>query len=369
MTMGSVYRQKYKTKQDIKVSKHWSIKYSVPDRADPIRETLDTEDEDEARSILREREHMVSKGMRINPSALLLEEMAADFLRDYKNNGKKSIDKAARSARYIVAYFTNKRLRRAKDITTSAVKQFIDFQIDQEFSNAEINRKSAALKRMFNLAIEHEKFFSTPHFPRLDESSPREGFFETYEFRAVHRELSNPVKPVAVFAFYLGWRVREITGLQWKDVSLQNRWVRIGRRRTKGKENREIFLPDEVYDILLNQRMKTLDLERQQGRIIPWVFHRDGNPIKDFRWDWQHACRRAGVPGKYFHDFRRTAYRNMTHLGIPEAVMRDIIGHRTQSMAERYGISDPRGRQEAARRLSGIELGIMSHKTESAEER
>jgi len=30
--------------------------------------------------------------------------------------------------------------------------------------------------------------------------------------------------------------------------------------------------------------------------VIPWVFHRDGAPIKDFRGAWQTACENAGVP-------------------------------------------------------------------------
>ena len=145
--------------------------------------------------------------------------------------------------------------------------------------------------------------------------------------------------------------------------------MRVVRGKTKGKEPREIFLPDPVYDLLMHQRMKTSQLEKDQGRIIPWVFHREGNQIKDFRWDWEHACKRAGFPGKYFHDFRRTAYRNMTSLGIPEKVMMDIIGHKTRSMADRYGISDPTARKEAARRMSGIILGIAEQNSDSSGER
>jgi hypothetical protein len=103
---------------------------------------------------------------------------------------------------------------------------------------------------------------------------------------------------------------------------------------SRAHQGREAYFPDELSAIMLHQRMKTTELERQQSRIIPWVFHRDGEPIKDFRTAWKNACRRAGCDGKYFHDFRRTAYRN-----------------------------------EAARKMSGIGSGIMERKEGLSEER
>jgi len=47
------------------------------------------------------------------------------------------------------------------------------------------------------------------------------------------------------------------------------------------------------------QRANTEKTGRQQGRIIQWVFHRHGRPIKDFRGAWQAACEAAGVPGGF----------------------------------------------------------------------
>ena len=41
--------------------------------------------------------------------------------------------------------------------------------------------------------------------------------------------------------------------------------------------------------------------------LVPWVFHRNGKPIRDFRKVWKTACTNAGCPGRIPHDFRRTA--------------------------------------------------------------
>jgi integrase len=44
--------------------------------------------------------------------------------------------------------------------------------------------------------------------------------------------------------------------------------------------------------------------------------------------------------GRIFHDFRRSAARDMIRAGVPQRIAVDVTGHRTQSMFQRYNISD-----------------------------
>jgi glycogen debranching enzyme len=67
------------------------------------------------------------------------------------------------------------------------------------------------------------------------------------------------------------------------------------------------------------------EIERATGQVVPWIFCRDdGAPVGDFKRAWATACIRAGffrvvregererrVPTKLFHDFRRTAVRDL----------------------------------------------------------
>lgn len=63
----------------------------------------------------------------------------------------------------------------------------------------------------------------------------------------------------------------------------------------------------ELRDLLEEQRAATTVIERETGRIVPWVFHRNGGPRKFYRRSWLRACVEAGFPGRIPHDLRRTA--------------------------------------------------------------
>ena len=159
------------------------------------------------------------------------------------------------------------------------------------------------------------------------------------------------------FAHLTGWRVpSEILTLRWAQVDLDAGTVRLEPGTTKNREGRTFpthALP-ELHALLVTQRERTSETERRLGTIIPWVFHREGKPIRDFRSAWQAACKRAAVVWRIPHDFRRTAVRNLERAGVPRSVAMKLVGHKTESIYRRYAIVAERDLADGVAKLATL---------------
>ncbi len=228
----------------------------------------------------------------------------------------------------------------ACDITLDRLNAYVAERLEQGVAPASIKNDLSILRRAFRLA-ERAKKTICPTFPTIQVHNTRSGFFERPEFEAVRAELPTYLRPVFTFAYMTGWRtMSEILTLQWRQVDLSAGMVRLEPGTTKNDEGRMLpysILP-ELGALLHAQRDLTTHLERQHGIIIPWVFHREGRPIKDFRKSWRNACKAAGIPDRIPHDFRRTAVRNLERAGVPRSVAMKLTGHKTESVYRRYAI-------------------------------
>ena len=125
---------------------------------------------------------------------------------------------------------------------------------------------------------------------------------------------------------------------------------------TKNDEARVLpfaVLPD-LADLLRQQWNATMDLQVETGRIIPWVFHRRGKPIKDFYGAWALACKKAGVPQRIPHDFRRTAVRTLERADVPRSVAMKITGHKTEAVYRRYAIVSEADLSDGLKKLARL---------------
>jgi integrase len=62
----------------------------------------------------------------------------------------------------------------------------------------------------------------------------------------------------------------------------------------------------------------------------------------------EELVKAAGLPG-LLHDFRRSAVRNMIRRGVPTA--REISGHKTDAVFNRYNIVSVADLQDAAKKI------------------
>ena len=57
------------------------------------------------------------------------------------------------------------------------------------------------------------------------------------------------------------------------------------------------------------------------------------------------------MPDLLLHDLRRTAIRNMVRAGISKHVVKQVIGHSTDSIFDPHDITDEQDLADAARKL------------------
>ena len=88
--------------------------------------------------------------------------------------------------------------------------------------------------------------------------------------------------------------------------------------------------------------------------IVPWVFHRQGRRILDYRRAWKNALVAANVPKRIPHDFRRTAVRNLERAGVPRSVAMKLTGHKTESICRRYAIVSENDLSEGVAKLAAL---------------
>ncbi|HLV86630.1 MAG TPA: site-specific integrase [Candidatus Sulfotelmatobacter sp.] len=354
-------------------------------RGKQYRESTDQTDEDKARKFLRNklkevfadqigaRTFISPKQQRVSISDLL------DSLEcDYKLRGKWNV-KVNSNVKPLREYLGS---RRAVDLTADSISTYIEELREQGYSPATCNRRSQLLGQAFRLAVRTKKLASAPFIPRLSEvGNERQGFFEAEHFDVVVQHLPDYLRDFARFGFLTGWRKGALQSLRWSDVADDVIYLRAANSKTRKPES----VPREgELDEIIERRRAVRSWHSKDGiaHVSEYVFHLDGQPVGDFRKAWATACCAAGVgklvcPGcgsdvdeenkcsecgriwkreelKYtgaiFHDFRRTAARNLVRAGVPVPVAMKITGHRTDSMFRRYAIVSEEQKREALAR-------------------
>jgi len=237
----------------------------------------------------------------------------------------------------------------AKDITTKALRRFRSEGHAEGLSDMRLNRYIATIRAMMRQAAKDELITSAEmpaYFPTVGESKKARGaFYITQKWAdALMKILEEPLRSAFWLAYKYAVRVNELRQLRWRDIDLKARTVIIRAEVAKTGEPRTVPLPK-----LFN---------RKPGAPDDLVF-----PIGDRREQWQQACVKVGAGrleelpngskryvGPLLRHTRHTAVRNMIDKGLDRQRAKDISGHVTDTMFNRYDIGKS-GDVEKARKI------------------
>jgi integrase len=269
------------------------------------------------------------------PDKVLISELLEDVLKsDIKD-----------STRYIWRKVVEKNIHpffgqsKAARLTTDKMDEYRAKRKAEGRSDATVNRELSILRTAFHNARKRTppKVNVVPYFPMIKETTVRRGFLSDEQYEALLKELPHELKALFVCGYITGMRRGELTGIRWDQVDFESGLITLEMGETKNQDARTVpILKGDMYDLLVASRQE----RNEKWPQSPWVFSRGGGMIKDFRWAWDEACKRADIVGLKFHDLRRTAVRNMRRAGVPQVVRMKISGHKTDSMERRYNIVD-----------------------------
>ncbi len=347
-----------------------------------IRESSKSRDEKNAWKLLRKmrRDRAVSEELGrpfIGPEQkrVRVSELLDAFEKWWKLHGGRSEASRLRSLNRMRSHLQQVRSAfgdwRAVKVTPAAVDRYKEACLEDGVRPATVNRRLQVLSQAIKRAVVDRVLSAAPHIRLLSEAgNARQGFFEPDQVDAVVSHLPEHLKDLVRFASLCGWRRREIISLTWGDVDLKGSVIRLRPENSKTGEGRLLVLEGELREVI-KRRLRARKVETPSGETVlsAYVFHKNGEPMGDFRKAWESACVEAGLGvlecricgksvgghdcpdckttkraaatayhGRLFHDLRRSAVRNLVRAGVPERVAMMVSGHKTRSIFDRYNI-------------------------------
>ncbi len=241
--------------------------------------------------------------------------------------------------------------RKVAKVTRQHVEKMVS-----SLPKAQRNRTLAFTSRLFNLfeAWGWRKQHSNPargiERARME---PRDRVLSPSELGKLAKALNqhehrNPAAIAAIrVAALTGLRIGEILGIRWEHVDFESGRLTLPETKT-GRRVHDLPAP-------------ALAVLGQLPRFSEWTFSATGKApctYRNVRLHFQQVCAAAGIEGARLHDLRRTVMTRAAVLGVGVHVLRDLLGHKTTAMADRYvrTVGNP---VKEAREQVGSEIAAM----------
>ncbi|MBU1002698.1 MAG: site-specific integrase [Proteobacteria bacterium] len=235
-------------------------------------------------------------------------------------------------------------------IATISEKDILDYRaaLAERKSKVLSNRRMFIVKQVFGKAKKTGiiKEDPTAYIRYLSESEhERKRFMSPKEvaklLNAATKTRAKHYLPLAILlAVEHGASKQEVLDLKWEDVSLDVGETGIIRfHRTKNNMNRVQRIMPRTYEALVRRRdflalkRRTRDIKVIDDHVVG---HLDGSRLGTFKAAWKQTCALIGLKDFHFHDNRHTFCSNIIRAGGSLKHAKEMIGHKTLRMTDRY---------------------------------
>jgi len=273
-------------------------------------------------------------------------ELGETYIENYAKSNKKSWkDDEYRIKANLEPFFGDMHL---KDITPLKIERYRAERLKGTITKSTVNREITIMKRMFNLAIDWNfadvnpvlkvKLFS-------EKDTQKERILTEEEEEKLLKAVPDYLRPIIIAALNTGMRRGEILNLRWRQVDMKNRQIRV--EQTKSGKTRTIPINDALF--------QELQYEKALSGNSEYVFPnpKTGLPYTDVKKSFKKACSDVGIDDLRFHDLRHTFATRLLASGVDIVTVRDLLGHFSVRITQRYTHSNQDQKREAVQRLSG----------------
>jgi integrase len=164
---------------------------------------------------------------------------------------------------------------------------------------------------------------------RLKSTALRLRYLSPLEARALVAHANKPhVAGFVQLGLHTGCRKNELLTLAWSDVDLTRAVLRLRPENTKANKARSIPLNKTALQALHQLR------EQNESE---WVFaNKSGKRKKTINWSFRKSLESAGIRDFHIHDLRHTFASWLVSEGVELIKVRDLLGHSSIKMTERY---------------------------------
>jgi excisionase family DNA binding protein len=338
---GTIYQRKFKH------GKRWCINFQTPEGKRIRKVAKLAQSREEAILALQkniqkafDHEHSVTR----QKEKIQFSDYADKYLNLYAQTNKTSWKTDRSCVKYLKDYFGDKCLA---DLSSEDIEKLKKGKLGQGAQKSTVNRYLAILRKMLKLAKEWGDFPEEKQIriKLLSEGDNRkERILTDDEEQRLFQESSELVRSVVFFALNTGMRLREILNLKWSQIDLTSRHVKV--ENTKSKRNRLVGINTPLLQELQGLR----EVNGQNPYVYPNP--KTGKPYLDVKKGFKAACRRANIEGLRFHDLRHTFASRLVERGIDLITVKDLLGHSTVRMTERYTHSSQLSKRSAVEILA-----------------